>query len=258
MGHKCILCEHESQSAVTSPFGHSIDLCGNPECRHMFVVDVQDGMGVCHQAKGVAQIRQEQERHFAEYAERNRHLLKDLMLRGYLEERFAVLDFGAGFGGLSISTKLLMPHCRIIGIEACENQRHVLQQQGFEVYPSLDDLPDIKFDLIFMIEVLEHIPNPVSLLSRISRHLSPRGSLLLTTPTGRLKNGDWGTGFGTESHLHFFSETSLASCLVQSGFRPPRYEYLRSLYPHPAIVDRWLQQFAAQGHQHLVTFVERA
>jgi trans-aconitate methyltransferase len=72
------------------------------------------------------------------------------------------------------------------GIEPGKAYRIYAQRQGLRVYASLEGLQSAaitKFDLISMIHVLEHIPDPVTYLAHIRQQfLSPSGWLLVEVP----------------------------------------------------------------------------
>lgn len=80
-----------------------------------------------------------------------------------------------------------------------------------------------RYDIILMIEVLEHVVNPVTILTEIKQLLKPGGILLLTVPTRfserimfRInKNYNKNTLF---PHVNFFNKNGLEELLKFSGF----------------------------------------
>lgn len=81
-----------------------------------------------------------------------------------------------------------------------------------------------RYDVILMIEVLEHIVNPAKILSEIKQLLKPGGILLLTVPTRfseRImfklnENYNKNTLF---PHVNFFNKSGLEELLKFSGFK---------------------------------------
>jgi 2-polyprenyl-3-methyl-5-hydroxy-6-metoxy-1,4-benzoquinol methylase len=78
-------------------------------------------------------------------------------------------------------------------------------------------------------EVIEHLPEPRTLLCFARRLLVPGGRLILTTPYhGYAKNlmlsmlGAWDRHFSVETvggHVRFFSRRTLTAMVVSHGFR---------------------------------------
>lgn len=91
----------------------------------------------------------------------------------------SVLDVGCG----SMPYKdLFHPDCTYIGLEINQerNQGHSFATHLYDgkVIP----FPDRSFDIVFLSQVLEHVPNPQSLLHEINRVLKPKGTLVLSIP----------------------------------------------------------------------------
>jgi 2-polyprenyl-3-methyl-5-hydroxy-6-metoxy-1,4-benzoquinol methylase len=81
--------------------------------------------------------------------------------------------------------------------------------------------PDSSFDVVVMVEVLEHLAEPAAYLEATFRLLRPGGAILLTTPnfrglSGRLRGLDWRVV--ADEHLTYFDERSLSRLLRATGF----------------------------------------
>jgi SAM-dependent methyltransferase len=129
------------------------------------------------------------------------------------------LDYGSGAGGL----------VRFL----CERK---IEAYGFDVgsYTDRARARDIQiltpselverrrhFDVISLIEVLEHIPDPVSLLQSVAQLLRPGGLLFLTTGNADPHRGSF-TSWGyviPEVHVSYFSPESLARALDRVGLQ---------------------------------------
>jgi 2-polyprenyl-3-methyl-5-hydroxy-6-metoxy-1,4-benzoquinol methylase len=85
----------------------------------------------------------------------------------------------------------------------------------------LDDGSDAA-DVIVMLDVLEHLNDPLQALRHLRRIINDEGLLVLSTVNldglhARLREGDW--PWFIRSHLHYFSERTLAAMLRRAGFR---------------------------------------
>jgi SAM-dependent methyltransferase len=96
----------------------------------------------------------------------------------------------------------------------------------------LDELahePDARFDVISMIEVIEHLPDPLDALQRVVRLLKPGGLLLLTTgnlesPVAR-RLGIHYRYCAPEIHVSLFNPRSLARLYERVGLTPLNVRY---------------------------------
>lgn len=100
------------------------------------------------------------------------------------------------------------------------------------------DLPANTFDVITLVEVLEHVDDPQALLARICGLLRPGGLLYLTTPHGeglsaRLLRAHWSIVSPPE-HLQLFSLSGLRTLVAAAGLRERRVR-LESINPHELI-----------------------
>lgn len=81
---------------------------------------------------------------------------------------------------------------------------------------------DGPFDVIVMLDVIEHLRDPMSGLRRAFDLLSPRGILLIETndadaPWARLLGNRWWF-LDPPQHLYYFTLNGLKECLRQAGF----------------------------------------
>ncbi len=103
-----------------------------------------------------------------------------------------VLDMGCGDG--LFSHLFAMGGAQVTGIDpepqAIEQAREKTRQRQYPVIPPRFllgsgeqlDLPEAGFDAVIMLDVIEHLPNPVAVLRQVRRLLAPGGALLVSTP----------------------------------------------------------------------------
>jgi 2-polyprenyl-3-methyl-5-hydroxy-6-metoxy-1,4-benzoquinol methylase len=137
----------------------------------------------------------------------------------YLKKTNSVLDIGPGHGFFSniviknfpaiekldivdISLESLEMTKKIIG--SGEGRINYLQKDIFE------HETEEKYDLIIFGEVLEHLDEPVTVLKKLIKYLSPNGYLWLTTPTNA----------PAIDHIYLFrSKDEIVELLIKSGLK---------------------------------------
>ncbi len=125
------------------------------------------------------------------------------------------LDIGSS-AGLFLQSFQNAYGCQSYGVEPGKAYREYAQKQGLAVYASLEELPAVglgAFDLISMMHVLEHIPDPVVYLSQLrEKYLNRAGWLLLEVPNLYAHDS-----FET-AHLFSFSGQTLKQVVLKAGF----------------------------------------
>jgi len=103
----------------------------------------------------------------------------------YLNQAKYILDFGCGYGAY---TKLLKQYgAVVVGVDLSQEYifkaKH-LHPELFFLKASGETLPfkNESFEIVCLIEVLEHVQNENSVLEEINRILTPGGRLLITVP----------------------------------------------------------------------------
>lgn len=126
--------------------------------------------------------------------------------------------------------------------------------------------PNASFDVITMLDVFEHLPDPRSELRELFRVLRPGGVLLLDTPNARAllrRMADWiyrWSGGAVrypvaklyhEFHLYYFSEHVLRRLLGEVGFRVEHVE--GRAIPLPKARGNALEKLIVKGLSRLET-----
>ncbi len=119
------------------------------------------------------------------------------------------LDYGSGTGAL-----LEAVPWDGMGVEISENALLWQEERGLDSYRTLEEVPG-DFDLITIIETLEHLPNPVSTLEALLERLTPDGLFFIAVPWGGRHPGDK-IQIG---HLFSFSLPSLKFIAEKVGIR---------------------------------------
>jgi 2-polyprenyl-3-methyl-5-hydroxy-6-metoxy-1,4-benzoquinol methylase len=135
-------------------------------------------------------------------------------------------DFGAGRG--SMATALIELNADVYAIEPFGYD--FLVSQGIKAFKSIDELPpDLLFDGVVSISVLEHLDAPWKQMAEIRARLKPSGWAYLATPnahglTARWNGDDWREAM-RPGHLLLLTPESIARMIKSTGYS--RYERLK-------------------------------
>ena len=136
-----------------------------------------------------------------------------------LPEHSSVLDVGAG----SAPYRDCFRHCRYFTQDFARLDPGQLLHGAYSKVDYLSDATSIpvenaSFDAVLCTEVLEHVPEPIRVISEISRVLRPGGKLILTAPLG--------SGIHQEPYHYYGGYTPYwyEKFLAQAGFGEIRVE----------------------------------
>lgn len=121
----------------------------------------------------------------ASRATKHINFLLDLLKRGIIEQsKFSsILDIGSSEGSFLIECKKLFPTLELYGVEPGKNFRFLNEHCFRQVFADLNNVPKSQtFDCITMWHVLEHVSDPVLMLSQIRNHMSSSSVLIFEVP----------------------------------------------------------------------------
>ena len=94
-----------------------------------------------------------------------------------------VLDFGCGNGGFLRVLRQEGVIKNIVGVELDKEAQSRLMKENIEVYDKLDSIDkSVRFDVITMFHVIEHLDNPYRIILDIKSRLKVGGLLIIETP----------------------------------------------------------------------------
>jgi methionine biosynthesis protein MetW len=159
-------------------------------------------------------------------------LESDWLICRIVPERSRVLDIGCGTGVL-MDLLQKSKGVDIVGIEPNAERAEVSRRKGFIVfdgYVSTETLEPLgQFDVILLADVLEHLPDPYSMLSTIKPYLKSDGRLVVSVPNvahwsvrlnllfGRFDYQSYGIMDAT--HLRWFTDKGIRLLLTESGYK---------------------------------------
>ncbi len=138
-----------------------------------------------------------------------------------------VLDVGCGDGRLlRLFKKDDKSKWMLYGVDLDETAGKIAEKEGIHfIKGSIDDveLPENKFDIIIMQQLIEHVFDPIKVLSKTHRALRKDGVLILETPSipsldFRLFKGKYWGGYHFPRHFNIFNEKSIRNALKEVGF----------------------------------------
>lgn len=146
------------------------------------------------------------------------------MLRVLSPNSSSLLDIGCGYGTFVKESKKYGFHAT--GLEPAKNlfnhakkSRARIMNASFEQY--FEQNPKVKFDVITLIHVIEHLRSPERSLRLIARHLKKNGILFIETPNADshllyVEQQDY-TFLTPPEHIHLFAPASLESLVRGLG-----------------------------------------
>lgn len=112
-------------------------------------------------------------------------------------------------------------------------------------------LPDHSVDAVMCIEVLEHIPDPVSAIKEFSRLVKPGGYLLLTAPFASL------THFAPYHFASGFNRFFYEKYLPENGFQIEELKMSGNFFEYIAQENRRLKWAAKKYANRKINFFEK-
>ncbi len=112
------------------------------------------------------------------------------------------------------------------GVELCRpSAEYAIKQFGLDVFiGTLEEaaFPDQYFDVVHFSHLIEHVPDPKSLLMEVKRILKRDGRIILTTPNAdgfqaRWAGENWRSAI--PDHIYLFTKRTMRTLLTQTRFR---------------------------------------
>lgn len=230
--------------------------CANQECGHVYAAQAVELQGVSEYPDPAEECRC--------FAERNRRLAYYFASRGVIRDHETVLDFGAGAGHIAMAVREHFPTASLLCIEPNSQAQDWLVANRLHVLNGLEGVAT-GVDVVLLVEVLEHLDDPLGVLKSVATLLNPTGRVFVTTPCGETRSGSRPTkAYETPLHVQFFTERSLRRAMESAGLGPVEFLTVNELYPRnrgPAyLVSRAKDVLRPirdriQGYHHLVTVV---
>jgi SAM-dependent methyltransferase len=230
---KCYLCGHTPVKKAFKKFGYNILRC--PKCE-LFRLDFQeDYQKFIHEYYNDKFFTGSIER--AGYVDYQGDSWPELMnMRRYLtrirryKKRGKLLDCGCATG--LFLTEAKKAGFSSYGFDVSAYAVRIAKKHGLRVKQatlSKVTYPKQSFDVITLLDVIEHLRDPKTDLKHLGQFLKPGGLLMINTGDAgsvlaQLEGKNWHF-FVPPQHLFFFSRKTLTQLLEQAGFKVVRIDY---------------------------------
>ena len=135
-----------------------------------------------------------------------------------------LLDFGVGVG--THAEELRAIGYDVSCVETDDQLRADLESRGLRAVETVEELGDERFDVVYSLNVLEHIADDVGALSRLRQVTAPGGALVLYVPAFQLLYTAMDRKIG---HLRRYRRPQLVSAVERAGYRVQSCCYADSL-----------------------------
>jgi len=178
------------------------------------------------------------------------------LVRRYHPAAKTALDVGAAAGLLvSESRKQGLDS---IGVEPSHSLVEVAHRNGQEVLQGVLPHPDLagrRFDIVFLVDVIEHVAEPVELLRLCADHLAEDGILLVVTPdvssvAARALGRRW--WHFRLAHVGYFDRKSLTRAAEQAGLQVKAWRRAKWFFPIEYAASRLESYLPVGGINRLV------
>lgn len=141
------------------------------------------------------------------------------------DKNTAILDIGAG-GGIIGQNLQAAGYNNLSAVEVDSDARNHIRGFYRQTVAEIKELEGQCFDLIIMLDVIEHLAEPFQFFKQAIRFLNPGGTLLLSVPNiahwsvrlellaGRFEYRD--NGILDRTHLQFFTRKRLLELIAES------------------------------------------
>lgn len=159
-----------------------------------------------------------------------------------------ILDYGCGTG---LNLLCLSPLGNVYGLETSERgvafcrQRGLIQVTHWNGSLCAGNPFGQPFDLITMLDVLEHIDDDVAILQQLGTWLTPEGILLATVPAYEFL---WSGEDYVSDHKRRYTKRRLSNVFRQTGYEIIKLSYFNTLlFPAQVLVLLWKRLFTPRS-----------
>ena len=169
-----------------------------------------------------------------------------------------ILDFGCGKGDFLLKIQSSAKSVR--GVEIDKNYLKFLNSKNISCYESIEDLDNASLDTVFGFHSLEHVGNPIEILSGLRKKIVDKGYVIFEVPHANdflienLKCSHFIDFTLWSQHLILHTRQSLQTFLLEAGYSKitiqakQRYSVANHLY--------WLTNGKPGGHKSDLSLID--
>ncbi len=161
-----------------------------------------------------------------------RHILSSLIARrAHLPRNARILEIGCGTGH---NFAMLGAFGHVDALEIDEAARKIAsavlgREVGAAALPELTGVEDEAYDLIALLDVLEHVEADEATLMNMHKKLKPNGKILVTVPANKWM---WSAHDVLNHHYRRYTRTSLQELATKAGLKTEMMSYFNTvLFP---------------------------
>lgn len=158
-----------------------------------------------------------------------RRILSDVIARIVRPPKAArILEIGCGTGH---NFAMLGAFGMVDGLEVDDAARQIASERlGRPVrsarLPALDGIADGSYDLIALLDVLEHVEGDEAALASIRKKLKPGGRILLTVPANRWM---WSAHDTVHHHFRRYNGSDLREVIAKAGLKAELFTHFNTI-----------------------------
>lgn len=163
-----------------------------------------------------------------------------------------VLEVGCGTGHVVRAVEAFLPDALVVGVDALSEGLAIARicSPSQLIQAAAGRLPfDAAFDLVLLLDVLEHVTDDRAVLSEVRAAMRPGGRALVTAPAYR---GLWSDFDVVAEHRRRYRRQDLERSMVSSGFRLLRSSYFMASLLGPAWMHRRLAPSGRRGRERVL------
>ena len=169
-----------------------------------------------------------------------------------------IVDFGCGSGEF---LNLVKPFCNeIIGIELQKDYVNFLNSKNIKCISNISGIENNSIDTVVSFHVIEHLPDPIKILSELGVKLKSGGTIIIEVPHANdflltyLKNENFKNFTLWSQHLVLHTRESLNLTLIEAGYQNIQI-YGTQRYPLSNHLN-WLKNGKPGGHKSILSEID--